>query len=320
VQQAGAVRLRFLEKLNGLIMNFIPSGESAWGSDIFAKKAGATFNAPKLEANILHKCQLPQKLCPDAFVQSAVELEEPVQPEPSKVATLLSKELTEVRPQYCHSNAPTTEGSIDTTMASDMGSGPCSECSSRACNIGRIVPSAASSDGKGGSPGLHPVCTPDPPPFLLRLSTPNGQRKCEGLYGLITGDRPNGQHVWKQHADSGRWLFSDKSGRWCVAGADVQKNNFDRSAGWLFQQRHHNGEMPHNIRGPWWRWDGSEFREDTDIAVVIVPSLLEPALTTCSTDSSSFPSRAESFDSRFSDRSIVRLPPSPQLPSCRRSI
>jgi hypothetical protein len=359
-QPAGTMRLRFLKKLNVLVVNFLPSGQSTWGSDVFAKKAGSltleanllgerqllqklgpdTFvqgaveledgqstwgsdilakktGALMLEANLLDDRQLLQKLCPDELVQGAFELEDPEQPE---VAAPLSKELTEVGPQKCHSNVSTTEGSIDAAMASNTGSGRCSECSSKGGSVGRAVPSAASSDSKGGSPGLHLVCAPKLPPRFLRLLTPNGQRKCEGLYALIDGDMANSQPFWKQCADGGHWLFSDESGRWCVAGADVQKNNFDRSAGWLFQQQHHNGEMPHDISGPWWRWDGSEFQEDTDIAVIVVIKRrpLDPALTTCSTDSVSFPS-AESFDSHHSDNSIVCSPrPSPSV-SCQRS-
>mmetsp|Transcript_66377 Transcript_66377/g.154251 ORF Transcript_66377/g.154251 Transcript_66377/m.154251 type:complete len:739 (-) Transcript_66377:93-2309(-) len=113
------------------------------------------------------------------------------------------------------------------------------------------------------------------PPAAICICTPNGQTACGGIYELVPDEQPNGCCLWKQRK-ADHWLYC-KNGRWSVAGLDVKKDRFTRSAGFISQtdiQRH---LLPHAITTPWQRWDGTRFVEDPDILVVAVDEPVCPS-------------------------------------------
>lgn len=113
------------------------------------------------------------------------------------------------------------------------------------------------------------------------MTSPNGQEECAGIYVLVAAERPNGQPVWEQSCGGGHWLYSGKTGNWCIGGQDVRESRFDTEAGWLYSRRRHRGRMPQAVGGQWWRWDGSQYQEDDAIGIAVVqPPRLPP--TSCS--------------------------------------
>lgn len=98
--------------------------------------------------------------------------------------------------------------------------------------------------------------TEKPPEFLF-LRSPHGQQELAGVYSMVLNERPNGQPCWKHH-NLDWWLYSNLKGRWCIGGQDVFDDRFARSSGFIFQTKKHRGEMPHDSRGSWQRWDKSD--------------------------------------------------------------
>jgi len=109
---------------------------------------------------------------------------------------------------------------------------------------------------------------------------------CAGEYLLVPDSRPNGFPVWKQ-SDGKHWLYAGKSGRWCIGGQDVLENDFNSSAGWIYQTRGHGGQMPNRSRSVWARWNGRLYEEDSAITVREHDTKDDSTLSTISRSSSS---------------------------------
>jgi len=106
---------------------------------------------------------------------------------------------------------------------------------------------------------------------MLRVNTPNGQRSCNGLYIHQTnGEEVNDLPIWK-HIKHQRWIFSGRSGKWMIGGADVKAAHFERSAGFIYSEKAHEGVMPDRITGGWIRWDGIQFVRDD--AITVTPTI-----------------------------------------------
>jgi len=108
----------------------------------------------------------------------------------------------------------------------------------------------------------------DRPPQMLHVRSPNGQHSCAGIYHLCLEETPNGHPCWSRQ-DESRWLYSSRSGRWCIGGGDVRSERFSRSAGFLSSISSHEGCMPHTSHLTWQRWDGSSFVRDDEITINI---------------------------------------------------
>eukprot|EP00406_Dinophysis_acuminata_P001528 CAMPEP_0179213018 /NCGR_PEP_ID=MMETSP0797-20121207/1438_1 /TAXON_ID=47934 /ORGANISM="Dinophysis acuminata, Strain DAEP01" /LENGTH=320 /DNA_ID=CAMNT_0020918715 /DNA_START=57 /DNA_END=1019 /DNA_ORIENTATION=- len=109
-------------------------------------------------------------------------------------------------------------------------------------------------------------------PHILYVVSPHGQHACEGAYIWLADETPNGQPLWKlAHGDY--WLYSGTTGRWCIGGPDVRQEDFDRSAGYVYQTIKHGGWLPHQVDAAWKRWepDCGTFVEDTAIRISGVP-------------------------------------------------
>jgi len=105
------------------------------------------------------------------------------------------------------------------------------------------------------------------PPQLLCVISPNGQRECAGTYEFVFGESANGQPLWKLQGGE-RWLYSGTSGRWCIGGADVKREDFARTAGFISQTVQHKGATPDRTCSVWQRWNGTQFEKDTRITVI----------------------------------------------------
>jgi len=111
-------------------------------------------------------------------------------------------------------------------------------------------------------------------PPMLRVVSPNRQSSCGGLYELARYEEANGHPLWKS-VNSDRWLYSGRSGKWMIGGVDCKASDFTRSAGYLFSDTVHNGEMPDQMAGTWCWWDGQQFVQD---AAVVVSAACSPQL------------------------------------------
>jgi len=124
-------------------------------------------------------------------------------------------------------------------------------------------------------------------PLRLRVESPNGQHSCEGLYAPVPGELPHGFPCWRLTPSASRWLYSTKSGIWCIGGGDVTGDKFGRSAGFIFQGEAHLGFLPHERDAPWHRWDGTNFVVDYSITVMPEDSKFTKSLTAVSSPRSS---------------------------------
>lgn len=138
-------------------------------------------------------------------------------------------------------------------------------------------------------------------PETLRVESPNGQHSCEGGYVLVPEELPHGYPCWRLSPNGSRWLYSTKSGIWCIGGGDVNGEQFGRSAGFIFQGEAHLGRLPHEHDAPWHRWDGKAFVVDTSITVVVEELEVKPALPTTGTD----------LQSRDVSEASTAVPPGP---------
>jgi len=191
----------------------------------------------------------------------------------------------------------------------------------------RKAPSVASAPfaTPGQSPGLRgrAIDTPDirllppkEPPRGLSVCSPNGQLTCVGVYELVPKELPNGNALWKKQ-DSNHWLYCGKNGRWCIAGIDVKKENFARSAGFISQTEVHRELLPDECTSPWQRWDGTAFQTDPDIRVTIVDvGASGPSQLSCSTSSAGSSSSAWSRGPKVQQLSAPKAPMRVEASSC----
>lgn len=226
--------------------------------------------------------------------------------------------VTDGRLKRCRSSVSTEEGSEGAGASGSSVCPSCSDGASEASSAARYAQLTTPSDSGSSAPSSHPGLTSDAPPRALRVKSPNGQVECAGFYVLVATERPNGQPVWEQSSRGGHWLYSGKTGKWCIGGRDVRDNNFDTAAGWLYQNRHHKGRMPQDVGGRWRRWNGQGFQEDDEIMVTLATPSMVPA-SSCSRGTSSIPSRGESVISSLSDSSAsmqspLQPSPKPSLP------
>jgi len=115
-------------------------------------------------------------------------------------------------------------------------------------------------------------------PQMLRVDSPNGQHSCVGLYVIVPEKLPHGFPCWRLTPSGSRWLYSTKSGIWCIGGDDVTSDHFVRSAGFIFQGEAHRGKMPHEHGAPWHRWDGTSFVVDNSITILAEELEIKPAV------------------------------------------
>lgn len=106
-----------------------------------------------------------------------------------------------------------------------------------------------------------------PVPFEFAVRSPNGQSSCEGVYTLAVAEAgwPQGMPVWRN--DSGRWLYSSTDGTWSIGGSRARSSNFGSHAAHICSHVKHNGAMPDQVIGTWWRAQGQHFQEDLDVVI-----------------------------------------------------
>jgi len=128
--------------------------------------------------------------------------------------------------------------------------------------------------GRGEDPVDAPAqrrLPPRLPPQALQVVVPSCQTSCSGMYMLVPNEQPNGHPLWRQKAmERVHWLFCSPSGRWCVGGADVQRECFSRVAGYVAQTRPSGPDVfPHECETLWQLWDrdNKQFREESAIQV-----------------------------------------------------
>jgi len=143
-------------------------------------------------------------------------------------------------------------------------------------------------------------------PQMLRVDSPNGQHSCAGLYVIVPEELPHGFPCWRLTPSSSRWLYSTKSGIWCIGGDDVTSDHFVRSAGFIFQGEAHRGKMPHEHGAPWHRWDGTSFVVDNSITILAEELEIKPAIPATSNPGEQQQSR------EFSEASTAASPRSSQ--------
>lgn len=93
------------------------------------------------------------------------------------------------------------------------------------------------------------------------------QQECAGIYTLLAGQLPNGQPVWGNRSGD-RWLYYNTDGNWTIGGASEWENNFNCNNGYLLNMSPNApGTLPHQLQGSWTLFDGTEWRQDPDVAV-----------------------------------------------------
>lgn len=107
-------------------------------------------------------------------------------------------------------------------------------------------------------------------PLALVVRSPNGQGSCEGVYTLAVeaAGRPQGMPVWRN--DKCRWLYSSTVGTWSIGGSRARSSNFTNHSAHIFSHIMHDGAMPDQVPGTWWRAEGQHFTEDLDVVVTAV--------------------------------------------------
>jgi len=155
------------------------------------------------------------------------------------------------------------------------------------------------------APGARPVGdTPDQrqlpprlPPQALHVSVPTRQTACSGLYVLVSKEQPNGRALWRQKSpELVHWLFCSPSGRWCIGGADVQRECFSRGAGYVTQTCPSSPDVfPPECETLWQLWDSDikRFREDSTIQVARVDLTSWDSSSPINNDAKSFEGHLE---------------------------
>lgn len=110
---------------------------------------------------------------------------------------------------------------------------------------------------------------------MLEVSIADGQTRCNGLYELLPGMR-NGQPIWIKRRGRALWLFCSPSGRWCIAGKDVQQGGFRRTAGFIAQTARTGSVIPPECTTAWQQWRGGKFVVDESIAITYATSYSDP--------------------------------------------
>lgn len=137
-------------------------------------------------------------------------------------------------------------------------------------NLGILTRAAAAASPRGASArsSMTGQRSPRTPPSLLNVQLPEAQRACAGLYELVPGELANGMALWKCR-ESERWLYSSRSGKWMICGADVMATGFDRAAAFVYSDRH-GGAHPDQMADTWHWWDGAAFQSGGGVCVSAV--------------------------------------------------
>jgi len=106
------------------------------------------------------------------------------------------------------------------------------------------------------------------PPYMLEVSSPNGQTERAGSYVLVEGDNPNGYPIWK-HSRTDNYLYPMLNGRWGIASTKEYMRGMS-SLCHIHCPVSHCGMLPHQIRGMWRYWNGSKWTPDKDISVRVL--------------------------------------------------
>jgi hypothetical protein len=107
-------------------------------------------------------------------------------------------------------------------------------------------------------------------PPLLFVMSPNGQQMCAGIFMLVSGMSPNGFPLWRKvttDSEQCRWLYSSTNGNWNIGGHQAERKQFHCHAAHIFSDARHNGAMPHETSGNWWRLSPNGFLKDPAITV-----------------------------------------------------
>jgi len=127
---------------------------------------------------------------------------------------------------------------------------------------------------KGSS---SPAALSHPPPARLRIASPNCQTSCAGDYEL-TDQSVNGQPIWCRAQTTDRWLFSNKSGCWCVGDLEEAKSSFRKGTALMGNSTPHQGMAPDVTLGTWSWLDGKSFILDSSIQVVNASAHAKPVM------------------------------------------
>lgn len=109
-------------------------------------------------------------------------------------------------------------------------------------------------------------------PPAVRVTSPNGQHGCEGVFLRVNNTMPNGFPLWRKQAPStsDRWLYSSPDGSWNIGGSSSEKLDFECHSAYIFCKMKHFGVMPDQLSGVWWRVEGTSFVSDPEISVAAV--------------------------------------------------
>jgi len=108
-------------------------------------------------------------------------------------------------------------------------------------------------------------------PPLLRVISPMNQVSVNGDYELVPDERPGGMPLWRKR-DSDRWIYSGDDGRWYIGGVSSRDQRFVCSLGYIYNDRIHEGTLPHQLHGPWEWGNSAGWHKDPTISVVLHPS------------------------------------------------
>merc|ERR1719379_194626 len=95
-------------------------------------------------------------------------------------------------------------------------------------------------------------------------------RQVESVPPLLFGMSPNGFPLWRKvttDSEQCRWLHSSTNGNWNIGGHKAEVKQFHCHAAHIFSDARHNGAMPHETSGSWWRLSPNGFLKDTAITV-----------------------------------------------------
>lgn len=285
-KEHGVVRLRYLQGRDCVLSNFQIPGESFWGQDVVACKAG---HLPPLwragESDLASACSASDGL---SFHNDggACGSRKAVAPGNGKVVGVWEMlQESKAGSNACSSvSSRAASDSCCTREVKEFGSAPILrqvphrmitqvEFSEREASTGTndgIAPGNLASPvlvTKCKAPNLSCSGSDHTVPRVLHVTTPKELVACSGEYDLQVNERPNGQPLWKKR-DGERWLYSGIDEKWYIGGPASRDKHFVCACGYIFRDKGHRGLSPDRVGGPWERGvDGALWEQDPSIII-----------------------------------------------------
>lgn len=112
-------------------------------------------------------------------------------------------------------------------------------------------------------------------PPVFRVSSPNGQKECSGVYELVVGERANGHAIWTKRGGGARcWIFMGENHQWTIGGEGAKAKNFACASGYIFHAPSHTGGWAHKHTSGWKWFDNPSrsWKDDPDIRIEAMAS------------------------------------------------